>query len=363
LNVVVFHAQVAAGAVAAGILLVLGVLWDAFETVVLSRRVSRRFRLTTIFYRITWPTWRRLARHYSPGNRRENFLTIYGPMSLLVLIGLWAATLVFGFALVDWGAGARVARGEGLATFLYMSGETLFTLGMGDVAPQTGAGRAVTVLESGIGLGFLALMIAYLPVLSSAFSSRERNIALLDARAGSPPTAAELIRRHGLQSNDGALVDLLREWERWSAELLESHVSFPVLAFYRSQHDNQSWVAGLTAMLDACSLLVAYEDRLDPGLTRQARLTFAMARHAVADMCRVLGRAALPIERDRLPAAVVARTARQAGIPGEADVPPLLAQMRRMYEPLVNALSEYLDMPLPPWCPKEPPRENWMTNL
>ena len=146
---------------------------------------------------------------------------------------------------------------ETFLTTLYMSGTTLFTLGIGDVVPHSPAGRFLTVFESGIGLGFLALVIGYLPVVSQAFSRREASIALLDARAGSPPTAPSCCA--GMSATDGAttLVELLRDWERWSAELLESHVSFPVLAFYRSQHDNQSWVAAMTCVLDSCALVLS----------------------------------------------------------------------------------------------------------
>jgi hypothetical protein len=365
----VFRAELSVAALGVGAALVLLVLFDAFETTVLSRRVSRGNRLTTMFYRLTWPLFRTAARRIQPGNPRENFLTVYGPLSLLVLIALWAAGLVVAFGLVHWAVAAGNPPGvpRSFPGSVYLSGTTLFTLGLGDVTPHTNAGRAITVLESGIGLGFLALMIAYLPVLSQAFSLREGNIALLDARAGSPPTAAELLRRHGVDDEAEALIDLLREWERWSAQLLESHVSFPVLAFYRSQHDNQSWVAGLTAILDTCALLLSSAGSLDRRLERQARLTFAMARHAVADMCRVLRRRALPIAQDRLPAASFERLVRslaEAGGPQPDRVSRTsLDELRGLYEPLANTLSNFLLMPLPPWCPAEPPRDNWRTNV
>ena len=106
-----------------------------------------------------------------------------------------------------------------LHTDLYVSGTTLFTLGLGDVQPRSLLARAIIVIESGTGLGFVALVIGYVPVLYGAFSRREVNIALLDARAGSPPTAYELIKRHSFEGGGAALVVLLEEWERWSAEL------------------------------------------------------------------------------------------------------------------------------------------------
>jgi hypothetical protein len=367
----VIHAEASILTVAGGVLLLVGVLWDTFETMVLSRRVSRGTRLTTLFYRLTWPTWRRAAGRFRAGVKRENFLTTFGPLSLLVLIALWALGLVLAFGLLQWGAGARMRSPDGSETFLttlYMSGTTLFTLGLGDVTPHSAIGRLLTVVESGIGLGFLALVISYLPVLSQAFSGREANITLLDARAGSPPTAAELLRRHGIDRAADALVELLGDWEKWSAQLLESHVSFPVLAFYRSQHDNQSWVAAMTALLDTCALVLATADQREKRLVRQARLTFAMARHAVADMCRVLGRQPAPPKPERLQPGEAERlfeSLTEAGImpPTGPEATEKLRELRGMYEPLIHALGSFLLMPLPPWMTPAPARENWLANL
>jgi hypothetical protein len=350
-------------ALAAGILLLLGVLWDAFETMVLARRVSRAARVTTLFYRATWMPWAAVARRMRPGRRRENLLTVYGPLSLVFLIALWAISLVFAFALVNWGAGDALAGpgGHSFWTAVYMSGTTLFTLGLGDVTPTTTFARFLTVAETGTGFAFLALVISYLPVLSQAFSRREVSIALLDARAGSPPTCAELLRRHGLDGAPDALDALLAEWERWSAELLESHISFPVLAFYRSQHDNQSWVAALTTILDASALVIA---AIPDGPVRGARLTFAMARHAVADMCNVFGQRPRPPAPDRLPAEELVRlrqTLELAGVTvsGSDAAARQLAELRAMYEGHVNGLSEFLVMPLPRWLPSAAVHDNW----
>src|SRR5262245_53685398 len=228
------------------------VLWDAFESVILPRRVSRRFRLTRIFYRSTWRPWSAAAHVLPAGRRRETMLSFYGPLSLLLLLGVWAVGLIVGFALLYWGSHSGLnVDGEAIrfSTDLYMSGTTFFTLGLGDVTPRTALARAVTVLECGMGFAFLALVIGYVPLLSQAFSRREVSISMLDARAGSPPSAGQLLRRH-FGDGEQELRGLFRDWERWSAELLESHVSFPLLSYFRSQHDNQSWVAALTTILD-----------------------------------------------------------------------------------------------------------------
>jgi hypothetical protein len=350
-------------AVVAGFVLITFVLWDAFETIILSRRVSRKIRLASLFYRLTWRPWRALGRRMRPGNSRENYLGVYGPLSLIFLLVVWAMSLVLSFALLLWGLEVPLPPlpgTTGFPAYLYLSGSTLFTLGLGDVTPLTTRGRALVVAEAGTGFAFLALVIGYLPILYQAFSRREVNIALLDARAGSPPSAAELLRRHA--KDPDALGDLLSEWERWSAELLESHVSFPVLAYYRSQHDNQSWVAGLTTILDTCSLVIA---AMQGPVVASARLTFAMARHAIVDLARIFSPRPRPLETDRLPPSELARlrdvfASAEIAIREGEESDRRLAELRAMYEPYASALSRHLIMPLPSWVPPAgAPADNW----
>jgi hypothetical protein len=178
-------------------LLILVILWDAFQTIVLSRRVVRRFRPTRAFYRLLWVPVRAVARRLPEGNLRENVLTVFGPLSLILLIALWALGLIVSFALLHWGLGSQMRDWHGASGFgvdLYMSGTNFFTLGLGDVTPSTPVARLLTVLEAGMGFAFLALVIGYVPLISQAFSRREVSISMLDARAGSPP-APESNRR------------------------------------------------------------------------------------------------------------------------------------------------------------------------
>src|SRR6266567_6467147 len=245
-------------AVIVGIILIIGILIDSFEAIVLPRRVSRRFRLSRFFYTATWVLWSWIARKMRQGNRRELYLSYFGPLSVILLLVLWAIILVLSFALFQWGLNSPLSAPEKQVTFgtyLYMSGTMFITLGLGDVTPLTGLARFLTVAEAGVGFGFLALIISYVPVIYQAFSRREVGISLLDARAGSPASATELLRRHYRDQHIEELIQYLREWERWCAELLESHLSYPVLTYYRSQHERQSWLAALTAILDTCTLL------------------------------------------------------------------------------------------------------------
>jgi hypothetical protein len=350
-----------------GLALIIVVLWDVFETIVLPRRVTRRFRLVRAFYSAVWIPWAAIAVRLSKSKRRETFLGFFGPLSLLALLVLWAVTLVFGFALLHFAFGSRMGLAAGHAGFfsdLYYSGTTFFTLGLGDITPTGPAARAITVIEASVGFGLLALVIGYFPVLYQAFSRREVNISMLDARAGTPPTAAELLRRHQEAQSLESLDQLLRDWEMWAADLMESHLSYPVLCFFRSQHDNQSWLGALNTVLDACSLVMVGIDGIPKW---QAQLTFKMARHAVVDISQIFNISPAKDHSARLPKKDL-ETLRSflsaCGVTfgNETEDENTLDELRAMYEPYTHVLSRYLMMPLPGWLPKPRASDNWQTS-
>jgi hypothetical protein len=297
--------------------------------------------------------------------KRETAFSFYGPSSLILLLMVWAATMVVGFALIFYSVDSpfndATTQGEPLRTDLYVSGTTIFTLGLGDVTPRSPLTRVIVVLEAGTGLGFLAVVMGYFPVLYGAFSRREVSISLLDARAGSPPTAAELMRRHSYSGAEQDLSTLLLEWERWSAELLESHISYPQLCYFRSQHANQSWLSALTAILDSSALLIAGVRGHE---ARQAQLTFAMARHALVDLTQIFSLKPVKDAPDRLPPEryeqlrdMVCQTGMNAC--RDLEFYDRLRDMRALYEAHATALSNFLYMPLPPWIAGQPQRDNW----
>lgn len=351
-------------AIVIGALIILTVLWEAFETVVLPRRVTRRFRLTVVFYKSTWGIWKIIARRILKISRRETLLSFYGPLSLLFLFIFWAAGLIFGFGLLYFSEAQVDVATAKFTTALYLSGTTLFTLGIGDVVPHAAVGRFLVVAESGLGFGFLALVLSYLPVIYQAFSRREVNIVLLDARAGSPPTAAELLRRHSGASGIDSLMQLLRDWERSSAEILESHISYPAVAYFRSQHNNESWLGALSAMLDLTALLLSSTVDAD---MRQVRLTFAMCRHTVVDLAQLFRTPPHNIAVDRLPPTEFERLLAQLQTTGFHIREPQaaerkLSELRKMYEPYLYVLSRYLFMEVPPWILAKEVNDNWRTS-
>src|ERR1700686_274775 len=336
-----------------GLLLMFATLWETFESIILPRRVTRRFRVTRVFFRVTWAVWSTVNRRLPSKKLRETHLSYYGPLSLLILFAAWAFSLVVAFAMLHWAAGSSLNVSGGPASFrtdLYLSGTTFFTLGLGDVTPRTTLARVITVAEGGMGFGFLAIVISYLPTMYTAFSQRELSISLLDARAGSPPTAGELLRRHARFRGSDILNKYLQDWEIWCAQLMESHLSYPVLCYFRSQHDNQSWLAAFTAVLDVSALMIAY----GAGEAKwQAQLTFASSRHAIADLCEVLRLQPLPPAADRLPPIQLAEVRvllAESGACKCTEAGDLkLSELRSMYEDQLNSLSLRLVMPLPSW--------------
>jgi hypothetical protein len=352
-----------------GIAIIWVVLLDAFETVVLPRRVTRHFKLTAWFYRQTWIPWRGIARRIKTTSRQQNFLGYFGPLSLILLLGFWAAGLILGFALIQYGIGGHEQLNQEPLTFgriVYHSGETFFTLGYGDILPTSGGARALSVLESGMGFAFLGVVIGYIPVVYASFSRREIQISMLDARAGSPPSAAELLVRLAGRTEDpgmnqSVLDEVLRDWERWAAELLESQISYPVLTFFRSQHSNQSWLGALTTMLDVTSLVLTGIEGVHPG---QAKLTFAMARHAAVDLAQVVNAKHDPEAPERLPEEefeALRSTLEMAGLRLKSDDVgrAKLAKLRSMYEPYVHATGRNLMLTPPAWRYATKTRDNW----
>jgi hypothetical protein len=363
------NSHVSIVALVLGLAIIWVVLLDAFETVVLPRRVLRHFRLTAYFYRRTWIPWRAIARRIKTTSRQQNFLGYFGPLSLILLLGFWASGLIFGFGLVQYGIGGHEQLNKEPLTFgkiIYHSGETFFTLGYGDIVPTSGAARALSVFEAGMGFAFLGVVIGYIPVVYASFSRREIQISMLDARAGSPPSAVELLVRLAGRSEDPGvdqkvLDEVLREWERWAGELLESHISYPVLSFFRSQHSNQSWLGALTTMLDVTSLVLTGIEGVHPG---QAKLTFAMARHAAVDLAQVVNARYDPAAEERLPEAdfsALRDALAAAGLRLRSDeyAGDKLTKLRSMYEPYVHSTARNLMLTLPPWRFAEKTRDNW----
>jgi hypothetical protein len=334
------------------------VLADGFETIVVARRAQPIFRITRLFYQLTWAPVASAGRHIRSGERRERFLGLYGPLSLLMLLGSWASGLILGFALLQWTAGLQVNGTQpGFMHHIYFSATTFFTIAFSE--PSNPASKVLTVAEAALGFTFLGLVIGYPPLLYEHFSSREMRIAVLDARAGTPPSAAELVLRQG--SSPAELARQLAEWELWEGEVLQSQLSYPMLAYFRSQHTNQSWLAALTAVVDASALVLVASDG---DLKRQAQFTFALGRHALVDLALVFRTPPCDPKTARLSTSDCSRlretiAKRVSALQADRITESELRKLRDWYEPFANALSQYFLSALPPWIPAGPTTDNW----
>jgi hypothetical protein len=337
-----------------GIVIVLATLVDAFEVVLLPRPVRRPLRLNRYFFRHTWWAWSRLAERLPAGPKRENLVGIYGPLSMVLLFSLWAICLIMGFAVLQWALQSLLGESQApsVGREIIMSGDAFFTLGYGDLVPSHAVPRLLIILEAGTGFGFIALTVSYLPVLYQHFATRDVRLIELAVRAGTPPSGVGLLYWHFAKGDLRQMDEWLREWEDWAGELIESHSTYPMLAFYRSQHDGYSWLASIAIVLDACTLIIA---GIDSGRLLQAAATFSAARRVLDEMCRSLGVRSAAWSRDHGSDAELLEELAQvlrSSMPdwkNDGQTLELISRLRHAYEPQLEALSTYLLLPLPAW--------------
>ncbi len=346
-----------------GLLVWLAVIWDGFATIVLPRTVAPMRRFSGRFNRWSWRLWASLGRRVERRDLQLSFLAVYGPISVILLLIIWAGLMIVAFALIYQGLGPRLHAASGsidFGTLLYMSASTFLTLGLGDITSADPVARFFIILETATGYLFLGLIITYMPILEQAYGEREVGNLLIHSRAGRPPGAIKLLHRYATPERLELFRGNLREAERWMAGMLQTHLSHPVLSFYRAQHWGQSWLVSMTIVLDSCALLIVSGDGV---AAEQARLTYRMGIHLLKDLTDAL---ALTIDSQRsgrlseadLPALIAALEA--ASIPwtiGPRQTTQLLRLVRR-YEVYLMPLSEWLVIPLPGWLPAGDERQD-----
>jgi hypothetical protein len=339
---------------ALGLLIWCGVLWDGFATVVLPRTVTPMRRTSGRFYKLSWRLWSALGRRIREPEFRVSFLAVYGPLSVMFLLVVWASLIIVAYAFIYHAIGPQFVSASGsvgFGTMLYMSGSTFLTLGLGDVTSPHAGARLLVLLEAGTGYMFLALIITYMPVLEQAYGAREVGNMLIHSRVGRPPSAVKFLRRYSRPEGSEILRSNLRAAEEWMAETLQSHLAHPVLSFYRAQHWGQSWLVALAMVLDTCAILIAGSDGL---LAAQAKLTYRMGLRLLTDLSKAL---TVKVNRNaqiRLTEAdmnTLHAALNVSGLTvtlGPASSNQLLRLVRR-YDAQLVALSQLLVMPLPPW--------------
>jgi hypothetical protein len=348
-----------------GAALVLLMLFEIFLAFLLPRRVKRDPLLARRVAIYAFGPWRALARRL-PEHTGDTLLGMYGPFGLLLDLGLWVVLLMFGYACLQYGGGShlRVGAGVSFGQDLYFASATLVSSGTAGLSAHSTFARIVQVADAATGLGVLTIVISYLPSLYQAFSRRETTVSQLDARAGSPPSAGRLVVRATQRGGWPALNEYLRGWEVWSAELMETHLSYPTLAYFRSQHVNQNWLSALVTILDASALAVCAAPE---GTVEEARFTFAISRHAIADLAYTFRVKPHDDGLDRLPPddfdALIAEVC-SSGVELRDSPEAIRARLERfraLYEPYAQVLAERVELRLPPWLAPESPTDNWRT--
>jgi hypothetical protein len=302
--------------------------------------VRRDPRIARGLIRLLWRPWRAVARRLSPASA-DTLLGFFGPLALLFQLMTWALGLLIGYALLEWG----VAGGSFADQVLTSSG--LF-LSAGSASGSYWS-RVISLLEAATGVGVLFSVIGYLPSVYGSFSRREIAVSQLSTRAGAPPAAGAILCGAARRERWRELERELRAWEEWAAELMETHLSYPLLGYYRSQHVNQNWLAALTAMVDVSAFVSAVEEESG---NEAAEITYAIGRHALSDLALQYRVRFGPADRlsdddfDRLYAAVEDAATRPVG---REEARRRLKELRAAYEPKAQGLAEWLALELPPW--------------
>ena len=236
-----------------GAVLVLVTLLDAFDTLLATHLAGLGWSLSGVYYAVTWRSYRSLCARIDDDHRREQALGLFGPASFIGLLLVWTFASIFGWGLIWWGVRSQFSvPPESFGDAFYYSGVAYFSIGFGDLLPGSTLTKAMSILAAMDGLGTLGLVIGYLPTLSSAYKERESQLLLLDDLTDARITPVSLILSHTGPDGDTTELDLMfREWERWCADVFESHSSLPMLVFWRSKHRGHSWITALGVVTDA----------------------------------------------------------------------------------------------------------------
>ncbi len=330
-----------------GLVIVVMTLWSVFTTLVVPRTTSSR-TARALFKRLAIMT-SRIVRRLPTYDAKDRLMALIGPGGMLIQFVFWLGALTVGYGLMLWWSSKTT-----LGHALLVSGSSVFTLGV--LTLNQRATEALEVAAAGTGFLVVALEIAYLPSLYSAFSTRETEVTLLATRAGAPAWGPEILARHHWFRATSELPALYHTWERWAAEMAESHTNFPQLMWFRSPVPWRSWLTSITAMLDAAAL----QDAINPGSApRQARLCLRMGVQMLRSMADALH---LEYDPDPRPTSPTRLTYEEflVGIERlvQVDFPfertpeeawRHFAGWRVNYEAIVDALSVAVMSPPSPW--------------
>jgi len=264
-----------------GLLLNLIAFYDLFKSVVLPRPAINKFVLIRTAFFSLWNFWLWANERQAPA-RREGWLATFAPVAVLFMFGTWAIVFVFGYAFIIDGFRDQIKPvPTDFWDSFYFSATTLVPLSYGDLVPEGIGSRLTVIFESATGVGVAALVITLLFSLYEAFQRREELVVQLDAIAGAPPSGVQILETVAERQMPGKLEETFDEWRAWMAAVLESHLAYPILFYFRSSHDNEAWLNSFGAVMDAVALVISSVDGPAEG---SARLTLTIGNHLVEDM-------------------------------------------------------------------------------
>lgn len=335
----------------AGVAVVASILLDIFHAVVVPRRAPRTTRLSSYLTRWLWRAWLGAATRLERSGRRESLLGTYGAAAVIFLLLTWVTCLILGYGLILDSLKSQVRPvPENLLASLYFAGAAMLTIGFGDLVATQWPARFVTLVAGATGLGVFAVVITFLFSLYGSFQRREVAVVVLEAGAGAPPSGVTLLETYATAAIMDDLPRVFSDWQAWAAEVLDSHLAYPILAYFRSSHDNDSWISSLGAVMDAATLVVT---ALENGPKGWARLSQAVGGHCLEDMVQYFQ---LPDPQgesyvDRAEFDEACRRLAAAGLalrPAD-EAWERFSHLRATYAGRVNALARYFASPPAQW--------------
>jgi hypothetical protein len=323
-------------------------LWDLFQTIVVPRPTPGWFRIGRYLVRGSWRGLRAI-RDGRPGRSYDRVLGLFAPAATIALLAAWLVTLIFGYGLILFALRDELRPVPAdLGTTLYFAATSVLTLGFGDIVAEGAPARAVIIVAAISGLGVVALVVTFLFSLYGSYQRREMRVVMLQASAGAPPSALALLETYAQLDIVERLPDLFRDWQTWAAEVLDSHVAYPLLGYFRSSHDNLSWISALGSVLDASSLVLTTIEGLPRG---DAKLFKRMGTHLVEDISNLGFQRGRPTRLDRSAfEAACDRLERSGYSLAPRDVAwPAFEAARATYSTRLEAMASYWATPAAQW--------------
>jgi hypothetical protein len=335
-------------AFALGVFLLGLTFWDLFETVVVPRPTPGWFRIGRYIIR---GSWRGLTaiRDGRPNRSYDRILGLFAPAMTLTLLGAWLVALILGYGLLMYALRDEIQPvPTSLGSALYFAATSVLTLGFGDFVAVGAPARIIITTAAITGLGVVALVVTFLFSLYGSYQRREMQVVSLQAAAGAPPSAVALLETYAQLGLVGRLPDLFREWERWGVEVLDSHVAYPLLGYFRSSHDNLSWISALGTVLDAASLVLTTICEVPRG---EAKLFKRVGAHLVEDIFNLGFRTGAPVGLDRSDFNAACDRLEEAGytLEDRDRAWPVFEAARATYAVRLEAMARYWATPAASW--------------